>query len=438
MEEVFPDGQYLLKSTFRRHKETFVHILRPARGVRENGYEHILDLNPVSKGSSLEVSRFQTDNLDSPMEPQPYLRKEDDDLDLLLGLQEHRSRTLHPAPPLDYLSHNPSGERNELPSWSQTRFRLHRSSPLSPFSPFLSQLNGNVWPTPRHPPASNVEDPLRYNDQKRRRSCEYCRSRKKKCSGHSTCIRCFRQGINCVYLPDLIAKRMAECLSRPSLRSHFSAASISTAGGRSGKFYCSDSGKKRASSGSKKHQWRTRLAQAAPNLDRYTSLSDCPGLADAGLGSTSVEFTLHLAGGSFGVAGRDVDSRNTDPGSLSFCVPDYSAEPQEVTENVPETQPSGFAKDEAGATDLEHSPLDIDATAKKATLIFGIDIFPSTEAMSSLESFKSSSAPSTPFPSLVPQSPNSPVSIDTVIAGNPEGAWAVDDWLAWYDFTLSQ
>jgi hypothetical protein len=369
MEEAFPEGPYPPESTFRRRKEAYIHILRPARDMSGSGYEHILDLEPVLKGSSLEVSRFQADNLDSPTEPQPDLGKDDDDLGLLLGVQEHRSRTLHPPPTFDGLSHSPSDECNEPPSWSQIRFKLHRTSSPCPSSPLLSQSSGNILPVSHLPPASNVEDPLRHNDQKRRRSCEYCRFRKKKCSGHSTCTRCFRQGIDCVYMPDLIAKRMAECLSHPSLGSCFSypAGPISTAGSRFGKLPRGDpghscvtsvnppetlplrsgrgtKGKKRAPNGSTKRQRRLQLAKVptrpvAPNPDSCTPLSDCPGSAVAGLGPASVELTLHPAGGSFGVAGKDVDFWNTDPGYLSFGVLDDSVEPQETI------RPPGFTED---------------------------------------------------------------------------------------------
>ena len=55
----------------------------------------------------------------------------------------------------------------------------------------------------------SVKDPLH---QKRRKSCEYCRFRKRKCSGHDTCIQCFRLGIRCMYMPDLTATWMASCL----------------------------------------------------------------------------------------------------------------------------------------------------------------------------------------------------------------------------------
>lgn len=460
MEEAFPEGPYLLKSTFRRHKETYIHILRPARGMSENCYEHILDLEPVLKGSSLEVSRFQADNLDSPAEPQPDLRKDVDGLGLLFGLQEHRSRTLHPAPAFGGLPHSPSDECNGLPSWPQTRFKLHRSSSPCPSSPFFSQLGGNACTVRHLPPASNVEDPLRHNDQKRRRSCEYCRFRKKKCSGHSTCILCLRQAIDCVYMPDLIAKRMAECLSHPSLGSRFSnpATSFSTTRSRFSKVHRRDprnaslaspanppetlrqrsgrvtTGQERAPNGSAKRQRRPRLGKVptrsvVPNHDQY---SHCADSSVAGLGSEPVELALHLAGGLPDVAGRGVDFWNTEPGCLSFGVLDHSAEPQQLPENAPTTQPPGFAEDEVRISELEHY---LDATGEGATRIFGFDISPSTEVRLPLESSKGSFASLTAFPSLVPQSPRPPVPSD--IAGDPAVVLAVDDWLAWYDLTLS-
>jgi len=46
----------------------------------------------------------------------------------------------------------------------------------------------------------------RYPNSNQRKSCECCRFRKKRCSSRNTCVQCFRIGIDCVYMPDLITK----------------------------------------------------------------------------------------------------------------------------------------------------------------------------------------------------------------------------------------
>jgi hypothetical protein len=464
MGEEISEGPYLLKSTIRRYKEAYIHILRPAYRRSRCGYEHILDLEPVFEGSSLGVSRLQADNLDFPTEPQPDLGKDDGDLGLLPGPQERRFRTSPGAPAFDGLSHSFSDECNEPPLWSQTRFKLSRPSSPATFSPFLSRSSGNVWPASHLPHTPNVKDPLRHNNKNRRKSCEYCRFRKKRCSGHSTCFRCFRQGIGCVYMPDLIAKRMTDCLIEnlhPSLGSRFSypTVPISAAGSRVGQLPHIDPGysfltssinppetplrrsgrgTKGAPEGTTNRQRRVQPGKVptrsvAPNTDRYTplALGDRPDSAVVSIGPAYVELAAHSSNALFGVAAGDVDFWNA---CLGFDVLDHSGvQSQEVFENSPTKQPPGYIEDDVRMHRLENCPKDIDFTREGATCILGFDIFSSTGGRSSLESFEGPSAPSTPSPPLVPLSSGSTTSTD--IASASAEAWAVEDWIVWYDFT---
>ena len=418
MEEGSPTGQHL-KCTFRRHKEANVHILRPTRHTSRSDCEHTLDLEPVLKGSSFE------------------------DLDLLLGPQEHGSGASHQAPAFDDLSQGSSGECNRPPSSCQNRFKLDR--PPSP-SPFPSQSGGNVWPTSYLLPPPNVKDSLR---QKQRKSCEYCRFRKKRCSGHDTCIRCFRDSIGCVYMPDLIAKRTVDCLletSHPSLGSRFSYPGLA-AGIPIGqpphsdpRYSCatpstldknpaetpprplvrSKKGKKRTPNGVAKRQKRLRPENAstqfvAPNRDQC----------------------IHL--GVFGTAAEDTDLWNTgvESVSLDHCetlVPKYwdTSKLQEVFVDTPTIKPQGHA-DDTEILWLEISQLDTDPTGAEAIRLSGFDI-PSAETESSVESLMDLSAPSASFPSIVLSSPGS--TVITGATGDLAESWTADDWLAWCDSTL--
>ena len=205
---------HLLQSVYRRQKETNVHILRPAQHI--NGYEHVLDLGPFPKGSSFDISCFQN-GLGSPAELQSHPRKNDKNLGILLG--DHGPRASHRTPALDVLSPGPSGDHHGPPPWSRTRFKLNRplpvcASPIPPLFPHPGRNNARSdFPHPL-----DLKDALRHDNGRhpsnsnQRKSCEYCRFRKKKCSGHNICSRCSRIGIDCVYMPDLIAKRMADGL----------------------------------------------------------------------------------------------------------------------------------------------------------------------------------------------------------------------------------
>lgn len=416
----------LLESTFRRHKEAYVHILRPVHCVSRSGYENILDLESVSKGLSFE------------------------DLDFLLGSRERGSRTSSETPAFGDLSHGPSCESQGSPSWHQTRFKLDRPPP---FSPFPSQSSGNVWSASYLLPPQNVNDSLRYSNQKRRKSCEYCRFQKKKCSGHSACIRCFRIGIDCVYMPDLIAKRVADRLldaPRSSLgsRSSYFAVSISVAGSCVSQLPHSDPGcsyatsstlesgppetplgrgttrtrrKKRTTERAVKCQRKLRPAgvptqSVTPNPDQYTALDGSPDFSTI-----------------FSLSARDVDFWSSGFSCVSSGVLDHSVasipkgrdafQPQEVFVDTTATQPPGNTEDDTKMLWFETFPLDINPTGAGAARISDLDA-----TGLSVELYKNLSAPVIPSPSS---------SVEPAeMTGDSVDSWTVDEWLAWYGPTL--
>lgn len=446
MEEGFPVEPHLLESAFRQHKEACNHILLPAHRMSRNGYEYILDLELVSKGSSFG------------------------DLDFSLGPHEHGSLSgLHQVPAAGSHSRGVSGECNGSPSWCQTRFKLDRPSPprSSPFSPPFSPSSENACHTQYLHPSTDMKDSPR---QKRRKSCEYCRFRKKKCSGHVTCVRCSRVGIECVYLPDLIAKRMADCrleIPHPSLGScSYPTAPMSAAGSSAGQvpdpgYSCVASptldngppdmalrlyerrakGKKRASNGTTKCKKGLRPGKASaqsldPNPDQYTLLGGCPDSAVADLGTAYVELAIHLA--------DSVNFSNTRFQCVSFGVLDRCVmsapgcwnafQPQEVLIDTARMQLPGHAEDGAQISEPEASPPGIDPTGVEATCVLGFDTFPSTEAGSFLELLGDLAVPSIFSPSVAPSPSGS--ALPTDVASDSSESWTADDWLVWYDSTL--
>ena len=466
MEEGFSKDPHLLKSTFRRRQETtFIHVLRPAYRMNRSDYERILDLEPGLKGSPFGASGFQTD---SPTEPQPHLGKYGEDLDPLFGPQDRHSSASHKALAFDDPSRGSSGECNGSPSWCQTSFRLDTPSPAGA-SPFPSRSSGNAWPASYLPPSPNEKGRPRRDDKKQRKSCEYCRFRKKRCSGHGTCVRCSRLGIGCVYMPDLIAKRMADCLqenTHPPLGSRFSypTVSMSTTGSCVGKrdpgYSCVTSildsvlpeippqptgrGRKIVPYIPTNRHKRLRPRKAptqplTPDPDGDTPLSDCPDSVVAGLGSEYVEHVIHLADGVLGMAIRDMDSWYSGPRWASFdhnvvSVPEYSdaSKPQEDFAYTPTIQKPESTEDDARVPEHEASPLDIHPVIVKTSHIPGFDTFPFTETGTSAESFESLCAPSKSFSSIV--SPSSGSTLSTTTVGDSTEPWTVDEWLAWYAF----
>jgi hypothetical protein len=132
---------------------------------------------------------------DSPTEPQPDLRKDDEGIDSLFENQGHDSRVPPRTPPsaglslvllaiaMDlYLVSDSFQARSSFPGW---RISL---------SPSFPHDHGSPWP-----------------NGNQRKFCEYCRFRKE-CSGYDTCFRYFRVGIDCVYISDPNEKRMADSL----------------------------------------------------------------------------------------------------------------------------------------------------------------------------------------------------------------------------------
>lgn len=396
-------GPCLPQPICRRQRESNIHILRPTQRMSGNDYERVLDLGPFLQGTSFDVSRIQN-GIDSPTEPRPDLRKGDEDFVSSLGDQEHGYGAPPRGPVLDDLSPGSSSDSHGPPPWSRTCFKLDYpfpacASPLPPFFPHPSR--DNARPASDIPSPLDLEDFSRYasghgcSNDNQRKSCEYCRFRKKKCSGHIICNRCFRVGIECVYMPDLIAKRMVDgLLETPSLSpgtylpypappSPGATSSITFDGGQLPRgdlaYSCVASSsfddcpvetptqpsgrgtkrRKRAANrkrGATKRQKSSRAEldrtrSTAPNIDQSASQSHGLNSAAAGLGPIHVELAFYLAGGVFGMAPRDVDFRNAVPRRVGFDVLDREThtipvpkrwdivEPHEVFGDTATTQP---------------------------------------------------------------------------------------------------
>lgn len=478
-----------LQSICGRRREINVHILRPVQHTGGNDYEHVLDFGPFLKEPSSDVSCFQN-GFHFPTKPQPDLRKDDKDSGLSLGDQEHDSGNPPRTTPLDACPLGSFVDNHGPQSWRQTRFKLDypfpgRASPVPP--PFPHSGTNNPWSAldPPHPPS--LEDLLgrRHPDSSQRKSCEYCRLRKKKCSGHNTCIRCFRIGIDCIYMPDLIAKRVADGLlefSSPSSGAmKFDAGQLSRRDPGCSYFTSSSlnedptenptqtSGRgtkgrknKRAANrkpGVTKRQKTLRTGKdptqsVAPDADQPIPRNNCTNFAGGDLGSVYV-VPLHLNDRAIGLAAEDMDFRNTEPRCVNFDVSDRKthamsvperwdiSEPQSLFDNSVEAL-AGHTENDArvplptSVTALGWFPrpettLDANSTKVDPIAAPGFDIFPLLETGLSIDPLSASSL--SPL-SALPSSPSPVMLSDFGSDRNPMEPWTVDDWLAWYDSTF--
>jgi len=478
------------QSIYRRQRETNVLILKPAQRMSVNDYESVLDLGPLLKGPSFDVSRFQN-VFDSPIEPQPDLRKGDEDSDSSLGDQEHSSRAPPRRPALDDLFSGSSSDGHGPPSWSQTRFKLNYPFPASDI---LSPLDLEGF--------SRHANGRRCSNGNKRKSCEYCRFRKKKCSGHNTCNRCSRVGFDCVYMPDLIAKRMVDGLLEtppPSPETYLPYPASPSPGATScvrfdagqlshGElaYSCVTSsssfddcpvetptqpsgrgmkrrkrvanGKPGATKRQKSLRAKDRTRPTVPNTNQSAPRSHGPNPAAGDLGSIPVELAFYLAGGAFGMASRDVDFRNAVLQHVGFDVLDREtyvmaaprrwdiSEPQAVFGDTTTTQP-GYTESDARMpqptpptthgwfAQPDPSSLDMDITRAEVVPTSGFDIFPPLETGPPLEPFTVSIL-SLFSPSVPPPSSGPAVLPDVASDHDPTEPWTMDDWLAWYDSTF--
>lgn len=494
-------GPHLLQPTCRRQRQTNVHILRPTYRMNRNGYEHILDLGLSSKDPPFHAPRSRNNGFNSPAEPQLDLRRDGKDIGSLLRHQEHNSRTQSRTPPSDDLSPGSSSDDHGPPSWSRTHFKLDcpipaGSPPLPPF--FRRSSRNNAQSASDYPSSLGLLDFLHHDNGSRwpndnqRKSCEYCRFRKKKCSGHNTCILCFRIGVDCVYMPDLIAQRIADGSDAPSLSpgSHFPYPTSSGSGAEgSMRFETSQppygdptssvldddpmetptqlSGRetkrrKRAANGKPgptKRQKKSRARRdptrsVASDIDQSTPRGNGPNPTASDLGSAYVELALNLAGRVFGMATMDMDSQETEPQCVSFDVLDRTihvmsvpkrsdtTEPKDVFGDTPTTQ-QGYTEDNihisqpTSITMFEWVPQLVSLTAPgtggmETVSASKFDIFPLSVAGPSLEPLMDSPMSPSSSPSIPPTLSDPPVLPDIANDHDPTVSWTADDWLAWY------
>jgi hypothetical protein len=465
----------LLRSTYRRQQQTNVHFLRPAYRMRRDEYEGVLDLGPFSEGPSSDPPRFQKKGSDSPTEHQPDLRKDGEGINSLLGDRENDSSTPLRTPPSEDISHDSSSCGDHAPPpWSQARFKLNHpflpgASPLSPFSPHSSR--DGARPASGSPPSLYSPDPASpgHGSGDQRKSCEYCRFRKKKCSGHNTCVRCVRVGIDCVYMPDLIAKRIADGLldiSPPSLGSCFPCHAPATSSRPDGdpveiSTQPSVRGAKRrkraanGKPGATKRQKKLRAVQdptrsVTSNIDQPIPRDNDPNSGDPG--SAYVELALNLAGRVFGIAAGDI--WDTEPRCVNFDMVDRSilvlsvpkhrnisgpgegfgdttaAQPEYKDDSVHTSQPASITT-VGWIPHPETSSLDVGCISAEAIPTSGFNIFPLPATAPSLGPFVEPSMLSPPPPSAPP-----PSSADASSDHDPAESWTMDDWSAWYDSTF--
>lgn len=406
-----------LQSTCRRQKEVHIHILGPAHCMNVSDHEHVLDLRSSSGRSPCDTRQSQKDQIVSPPEPQFELRKAGENADFSLGPRDHGARAPHQVPVSDVLCTSSSGECTGPPSWCQTRFKLARPCPPSapPSTPPLS------WST-RH----NV---------KQRKSCEHCRFRKKKCSGHTTCIRCSRVGIDCVYMPDLIAKRTTDCLLEnppPQPGSHFPHPRVPVSGtgcynrqiSHRGSGYPSHSlnvdpleaatrlperemkRRRKAPNGSTKPHKRSRTGKDStrpfvPDPPQSIALGDGLHATATILGPVSVELSNCFADSVFGTAAEDTGPVNTGSRCVNFGIPDQRIYVTSIPTRWDAFQPHEVFGD-----------VGVGVAGVEAPDILGFN----------------------PFLSPPPSS----LAVPVEIAEDPDPAepWMADDWLAWYGPTL--
>jgi len=486
-----------LRSICKRQQKTNVHILRPAYNVRGNDYEHVLDLGPSS-----DLSRLQKNGFDSATELRLSPR-EDEDLDSIPG-DGHNSREPPRTPPSDDLSPGSPSDGYGPPPWSQTRFKLDCPFPIgvSPLPPFFPRSGGDNMRSALDlspPPDSTLRDDngRRRPNYNQRKSCEYCRFRKKKCSGDNTCVRCFRIGVDCVYMPDLIAKRMAEGLlgiRSPSPRPCFPCPTFSSPGDRSptksgaSQLAHRDPAYPRVTPSSPDDETSTQLSRrgmkrrkggANGNLrptkrqkrpragsDPTRSVASCPDLpilrgngpGSAGdLGAQSME-EFHSAGRVLGMVAGDMDFRNTELRCLSFGVLDRSlrvvsipkrwdickprevlgdtiaAQPGYTTNNAHIPQPTSIAT--FGWFPHPEASPEMGLTRVETVPILSFNASPLLKTGPSLEPLTDVSVLSLLSPSSPPLS-SAPVALPDIASDHdPTEPWTIDDWLAWYDYTF--
>ena len=446
-------GPYL-QSTYSRQQETSIHILKPTLRKSGNSYEHILDLGLPLEGPPFEVPRFQNVSY-SPTEPGPNLGKDGEDLNSPHGDQERDSSAALRTPVLDACS---SGyNRCGPPSWSQTRFKLNRPAPSCVSTVSFPHPGKNAQFASDLPYPHDQGDLLRSRTGRRRannskrKSCEYCRFRKKKCSGHDVCIRCFRIGVHCVYMPDLVAKRAADCLletpssTRTLYRSHRPYPNSGTrnleelSAGQLSSYSCVVS----SSSNDVPMEASAQLSEKGAETRKSTRLQESlragnyltqalvfdgsqpilrnsgPNSAVGDLGSGCGGLVLGLTSGvATGDAGSQFNNNDTtQPGHF---------------ENIHTSQP-------VSATTLRwfpqsKTPSDVGLTGAKAVPVSEFDALPPLEIGLSLESYMDLSAPSS-SPSSAPLSSNLPMLSNFTQDHDLIQVWTVDEWLTWYDLT---
>lgn len=454
-----------LQSAYGRQQATNILILKPTLRKTGNHYEHILDFTI----------------------PGQNLGKDDEDLNSPLGGQKRGSCLLR-TPALGTISSCSSGDnRHGPPSWSQTRFRL--DLPV-PFCPGRSVQFSSGFPYPHDQGGfPRSETGRRYARNNKRKSCEYCRLRKKKCSGNDVCIRCFRVGVHCVYMPDLVANRAADCLpgTSSSIRTSYPSPSPGTRNLK--EFNASQlsrmdssvscvvspslnnvptealaqlSEKARKSTGATNWKARATRHQESSCAGNYLTQAmvfggNQPILQNGGpnfltgdRGSGYCGLSLGFTSGAFGAVTGDVDPQSTE----SQCVTPsaFDAEthtrtapnrhdisnPREVFYDNDTTQPGHFEYDihtpqPAPTTTLRPFPqpkesLDAGLTRAEAVLVSEVDVSPSLEKGLSLEPYTDLSS-STPPSSCLP-----------ILSGSTQDrdlmrVWAVGERLAWYDST---
>ena len=473
-----------------RQQVTNVHILKPALRNSGNDYEHILDFGLPLEGPPSELPRFRN-GFNSAKELGQRVGK---DLNFPLGDKKHTSCTPPRTPALDTTSSWPSGDNlRGPPSWSQTRFKLDRPVPSCvPTVPFPHpgrnvQLASDFLHPHDQGDLLRSETGRRRANNNMRKSCEYCRFRKKKCSGNDVCIRCFRVGVHCVYMPDLVAKRAADCLPGTSSSTRTSCPSPSSGtrnlkeleAGQLSRIHSSAScvvssgmndvpvetpaqpseKARRRSMRATGHQENLRagnyLTQAMVLVGSQPMLqSGGPNLIAGDLGSGHCGLALGLTSGAFDVAAGDANPQSPEPQCVTpsaldrkthtTTVPKHQniSNPRDVFYDHDITQPGHFEHDihttQPTPTTTRSFPqlkesLDAGPTGAEAAPISEFNVLSPLETGLSLEPYMDLSAPS-PSPSSTLVSSSLPMLSDFVQDYDLMQAWMVDEWLTWYDY----
>ena len=433
-----------------------------------NVYEHVLDFGPFLTEPLLDVSSSKNGSY-SPTKPQPDLRKNDEDLDFPLGDRERGSRTLPRAPALDALPLNYSGDNYNPPSWSQTRFKFGHPLPgcVSLFPPPIPHPGVN---NPRSgldsslPPGSEKllshDDASHNPDRNLRKSCEYCRFRKRKCSGHDTCILCFRIGIDCIYMPDLIAKRVADSLMETSSPGSGARSCVTSNGpgddpmegptqtsGRGTKIKKSKRVVNEKPGVAKRKRLRARkdsTQSMVPNAGQSVPRSNCPNSVN-GVSRPVYIGPAHSSSRAIGLAAEDMGFQNTEPRCVDSDVFDRKVTPAPECWDIYKPQEDfgdiaaillGYTENNArvpqptSITTTEWFPWPGAPLDAETAPTSGFDVFPLTGTGMSPEPLPAPSLSplSIPLPSLGPT-----MLSDFTSDHDPTEPWTVDDWLSWYD-----